>query len=49
MTNFYKNACILLNLDCARLPNTSNLVERYYFDWDERISDAEKASKRMPE
>ena len=39
VTNFLDNACILLNLDCKTAPNTSNLVERYYFDWDGRIGD----------
>jgi hypothetical protein len=39
VTNFLDNACILLNLDCKTAPNTSNLVERYYFDWDGRIDD----------
>ena len=44
VTNFCHNACILLNLDCKTAPNTSNLVERYYFDWDERIDNAERAA-----
>ena len=39
VTNFLDNACILLNLDCKTAPNTSNLVERYYFVWDGRIGD----------
>ena len=39
VTNFLDNACILLNLDCKTAPNTSNHVERYYFDWDGRIGD----------
>ena len=39
VTNFIYNACTLLNLDYRTAPNTSNLVERYYFDWDGRIGD----------
>ena len=39
VTNFIYNACTLLNLDCRTAPNTSNLVERYYFVWDGRIGD----------
>ncbi len=47
VTNFCNNACTLLNLDCKTAPNTSNLVERYYYDWDERIDSAERAAS-MP-
>lgn len=43
VTNFCQNACILLSLDMKTSPNTSNIVERYYFDWDERIRKAEQA------
>ena len=43
VTNFCYNACTLLNLGCKTAPNTSNLVERYYYDWDERIDAAESA------
>ena len=39
VTNFIYNACTLLNLDCRTAPNTSNLVDRYYFDWNDRIDD----------
>jgi len=42
VTNFFGKACILLNLDCKTAPNTSNLVERYYFDWNDRIGDAKQ-------
>ena len=42
VTNFCNNACILLNLDCRTTPNTSNLVERYYYDWEDRIYNAER-------
>ena len=45
VTNFLDNACILLNLDCKTAPNTSNLVERYYFDWDGRIDKAKKGDQ----
>jgi len=41
VTNFTCHACTLLNLACKTAPNTSNLVERYYRDWDERIEKAE--------
>ena len=44
VTNFCDNACILLNLDCKTAPSTSNLVERYYYDWDERIDNAARAA-----
>ena len=44
VSNFCANACTLLNLDQKTAPNTSNLVERYYFDWDDRISEAESAA-----
>ena len=44
VTNFCRNACILLNLDCKTAPKTSNIVERYYFDWEDRISRAERAA-----
>ena len=37
VTNFLGNACILLNLDNKKAPNTYNLVERYYLDWNDRI------------
>jgi hypothetical protein len=37
VTNFLDNACILLNLDNKKAPNTYNLVERYYLDWNDRI------------
>ena len=37
VTNFLDNACILLNLDNKNAPNTSNLVERFYLDWNDRI------------
>ena len=43
VTHFCRNACILLNLDCKTAPNTSNIVERYYFDWEDRIDRAERA------
>ena len=43
VTNFCRNACILLNLDCKTAPSTSNIVERYYFDWEGRIDRAERA------
>ena len=46
VTNFCREACVLLNLDMKTAPNTSNIVERYYHDWDERIHEAEKAAKR---
>ena len=46
VTNFCQNACILLGLDAKTAPNTSNIVERYYHDWDERIRKAEQAAKR---
>ena len=46
VTNFCQNACILLSLDMKTAPNTSNIVERYYHDWDERIHEAEQAAKR---
>ena len=39
VTNFLDNACILLNLDNKNAPNTSNLVERFYLDWNDRIGD----------
>jgi hypothetical protein len=39
VTNFLDNACILLNLDNKNAPITSNLVERYYLDWNDRIGD----------
>ena len=42
VTNFSNMACILLNYDCKYAPNTSNLVERYYSDWDERIEKKQK-------
>ena len=45
VTNFLDNACILLNLDCKTAPNTSNLVERYYFEWDDRIDKAKKGDQ----
>ena len=38
VTNFLANACLLLNLDGKSAPGTSNLVERYYFDWGDRIN-----------
>ena len=44
VTNFCDNACILLNLDCKTAPSTSNLVEQYYFDWEDRIDRAESAA-----
>ena len=44
VTNFCDNACILLNVDMKTAPNTSNLVERYYYDWDERIDNAARAA-----
>ena len=44
VTNFCRNACILLNLDCKTASNTSNIVERYYFDWEDRIDRAERAA-----
>ena len=47
ITNFCHNACMLLNLDMKTAPNTSNLVARYYYDWDERINNAERAAS-MP-
>lgn len=47
VTNFCNNACTLLNLDCRTAPNTSNLVERYYFDWDDRIYSAEHATSTL--
>ena len=28
----------MLNLDSKSAPGTSNLVERYSFDWDDRIN-----------
>ena len=37
VTNFCHEACTLLNYNCKLSPNTSNRVERYYLDWDERI------------
>ena len=46
VTNFCQNACILLSLDMKTAPNTSNIVERYYHDWDECIHEAEQAAKR---
>ena len=39
VTNFLGNACILLDIDSKNAPNTSNLVERYYLDWNDRIGD----------
>ena len=45
VTNFIYNACTLLNLDSKTAPNTSNLVERYYFDWDDRIEDAKQGNQ----
>ena len=45
VTNFLDNACILLNLDCKTAPNTSNLVDRYYFDWNDRIDKAKKGDQ----
>jgi len=45
VTNFCCNACTLLNLACKTAPNTSNLVERYYNDWDERIEKAERSKE----
>ena len=45
VTNFIYNACTLLNLDCRTAPNTSNLVERYYFDWNDRIDKAKKGDQ----
>ena len=45
VTNFLDNACILLYLDNKNAPNTSNLVERYYFDWDDRIEDAKQGNQ----
>ena len=44
VTNFCHNACILLNLNCKTSPSTSNIVERYYFDWEDRIDRAERAA-----
>ena len=44
VTNFCRNACMLLNLDMKTAPNTSNLVQRYYYDWDERIFEAEQSA-----
>lgn len=44
VTNFCYNACILLNLDCKTAPNTSNIVAQYYYDWDKRISNAERVA-----
>lgn len=44
VTNFCHNACALLNLDCKTEPSTSNLVERYYLDWEDRIDRAESAA-----
>lgn len=44
VTNFCCNACTLLNVDMKTAPNTSNLVERYYYDWDERIDNAARAA-----
>lgn len=44
VTNFCDNACALLNLDCKTEPSTSNLVERYYLDWEDRIDRAESAA-----
>lgn len=44
VTNFCNNACTLLNLDLKTAPNTSNLVARYYYDWDDRIFAAESAA-----
>ena len=46
VTNFCQKACILLGLEMKTAPNTSNIVERYYHDWDERIHEAEQAAKR---
>ena len=43
VTNFCNNAGILLNLDCKTNPSTSNMVNRYYVDWEERIDSAERA------
>ena len=45
VTNFIYNACTLLNLDCRTAPNTSNLVERYYFEWNDRIDKAKKGNQ----
>ena len=47
VTNFCRNACILLNLDMKTAPNTSNLVERYYSDWEDRIDSAERAASTL--
>lgn len=44
VTNFCHNAGALLNLDCKTEPSTSNLVERYYLDWEDRIDRAESAA-----
>ena len=43
VTNYCNNACTLMNLDCKTAPNTSNIVERYYYDWEDRIDSAERA------
>ena len=32
-------------LDCKAAPNTSNLVERYYFEWNDRIDKAKKGNQ----
>ena len=45
VTNFCGHACTLLNYSCKQAPNTSNLVERYYRDWDGRIGKAESTRK----
>ena len=46
VTNFCANACTLLNYDLKFAPNTSNSVERYYHDWDERIDKLESARSK---
>ena len=46
VTNFCANACMLLNYDLKSAPNTSNSVERYYHDWDERIDKFESVHRK---